>query len=639
MTNNTPLDTLSKYWGYERFRAPQEEIIQSALLGIDSLALLPTGGGKSICFQVPGLCQGGLTLVISPLVALMKDQVSRLNEKGIAATYINSSLAFHEIDRKLDLACEGTYRFLYLAPERIQNEVFQARLRRMPVQLLAVDEAHCISQWGYDFRPAYLEIHKIREVFPHIPIMALTASATVKVQKDIVEKLKLQSPEIFKKSFKRANLRYFVLKEENVTEKILEICTRVQGSGIVYARTRKRTEGLAKLLESKGLSAGFYHGGMSYSQRDEAQGKWIQQGFRIMVATNAFGMGIDKGDVRFVIHANLPTDIESYYQEAGRGGRDGQTALAIAFNNPIDLQEVKRWSEEKYPPWEQVQTHFEGICSYLKMHPSDKVSPVIEIDVAEVAHTLEIRPLKLYRSLQILNQEGVVNFQEGKDDFAYLQVTATPQTVLQYKAEHPDTERLIDYLLRTLGGTIYTQEQRFLPRSWARRLNMEEEELLHKLNRLHQHFLISYIPPKGMPSIQVLGPMRTLRKEEVNWDKYRFLRKQVMARFQEMESYIHQTDLCRSLFIQQYFGEKDHQPCGKCDVCIGRNKTQVSDKEFNRIQTALVRYLHRYPGTLYKEILHAVQAGSPAQKEKVLRYLLDKQVIQIAENGSLFLPK
>ena len=639
MENYSPLDILRQYWGYDSFRNPQEEIIQSVLSGMDSLALLPTGGGKSICFQVPGLCKEGLTLVISPLVALMKDQVSRLNEMGIAATFINSSLAFHEIDRKLDRACEGGYRFLYLAPERIQNDLFQARLPRMPVQLLAVDEAHCISQWGYDFRPAYLKIHEIREVFPQIPILALTASATTKVQEDIVQKLNLHSPKLFKKSFKRENLRYFVLEEENIMEKTLEICNRVQGSGIIYARTRKRTEHVADLLQKKGLSAGFYHGGMSYSDRDEAQKRWTGQECRIMVATNAFGMGIDKGDVRFVIHFNLPADVESYYQEAGRGGRDGQTALAIAFNNPVDLQEVKKWSEEKYPPWEQVQSHFEGICNYLKMLPSDTESPEVEIDVMELARALDTRPVRLYRSLQILTQEGILNFQEDQDDFAYLQVTASPQSVLQYKTQHKDTERVLEFLLRTLGGTIYTQEQRFLPRSWARKLNMEEAELLQKLTRLRQHFLVSFIPPKGMPSIQVLGPIRKLRKEEVNWDKYHFLREQVIIRFREMEAYTLQTKLCRSLFIQQYFGEKDHQPCGKCDVCIGRNKTQVSDKEFKDIQTALIRYLHRYPGTLYKEILHSVQAGSPAQKEKVLRYLLDKEVILISQNGSLNLPK
>ena len=637
--NQDPLDILTQYWGYTSFRAPQEEIIRSALKGKDSLALLPTGGGKSICFQVPGLVMGGLTLVISPLIALMKDQVENLNRKGIPATYINSSLAFHQIDYKLDQAVKGTYRFLYLAPERLQNDLFQTRLRQMPVSLLAVDEAHCISQWGYDFRPSYLHIHQIREIFPDLPIMALTASATDKVQEDIAQKLELKAPEVFRKSFKRDNLRYFVLQEENVEGKIVEIAQRVKGSGIIYARTRKRTTHLAKILQGHGISAGFYHGGMTYSERDEVQQEWISGKLRVIVATNAFGMGIDKGNVRFVLHYNLPSDLESYYQEAGRGGRDGDTSLSIAFNNPIDIHELRRWCRDKYPTWDQVQEHFDGICTHLRLPVNVVVHTATEVDISEMAQAMETRPLTLYRTLNLLHREGILHFHEGKDDFGYLRITATPESVLQYKTQHPASERLINFLLRTLGGTVYTEEQKFLPNDWARMLNYDKAELLALLKRLEAHHLISFIPPKGNPTLQVLGMRRKLRKDEVNWEKYTFLKAQMEFRLQEMLSYVQQSTQCRSLFIQHYFGESDHSPCGKCDVCIGRNKTKVSDNEFQTIQKALVQYIHLHPQISYRSILMEVQVGSPPQREKVLRYLLDKQVIQIASNGNLSMTK
>ena len=565
----------------------------------------------------------------------MKDQVESMNQKGIPATFINSSLAFHQIDRKLDMAAKGEFRFLYLAPERIHNELFRARLSKMPIKFLAVDEAHCISQWGYDFRPSYLLINQIREIFPQLPIIALTASATKHVQQDIIEKLDLRSPRVFKKSFKRENLRYFVLEEENVQRKMGEIAQRIRGSGIVYARTRKRTVQIANMLQKLEISAGYYHGGMTYSERNEIQQQWIENKLRVMVATNAFGMGIDKGDVRFVIHYNLPSDLESYYQEAGRGGRDGQTSLSIAFNNPIDIHELTRWSKEKYPPFEQVQTHFEGICKYLNIPLNEVIDSLYEVDLHEMAQALNSRAASLYRSLQILHQEGIIQFNEDKDDFGYLQITATPESVLQYKEQHPQSERLIDFLLRTLGGQVYSEEQRFLPKNWSRKLNYPPKELREILSRLDQHHLISFIPPKGKPSLRVLGLRRKLTKEELNWDKYNFLKEQEANRLKEMLTYISQKTLCRSLFIQQYFGEKDHLPCGKCDVCIGRNKTQVSDPEFASIQKALVQYVHQHPKILYRDILQKVTQGSPPQREKVLRYLLDKQVIHISANGEL----
>ncbi|MEO0472913.1 MAG: RecQ family ATP-dependent DNA helicase [Bacteroidota bacterium] len=629
---------MQKYWGYDAFRPMQEDIINSVLAGKDTLALLPTGGGKSICFQVPAMCQQGLTLVISPLIALMKDQVERLNRLGIPAAYVNSSMGYHQIDDRLQKAMDGTYRFLYLAPERIASDMFTQRLPNMPVRLLVVDEAHCISQWGYDFRPAYLKIASIRETCPQVPIIALTASATPEVRQDIEEKLELKAVQRFEKSFRRDNLRYFVFEEENPTERILRICQRTQGTGIIYARTRKLTTKLAAWLQEQGVSAAAYHGGMTNSARAAVQQDWLEDRRRIMVATNAFGMGIDKADVRFVVHYNLPFDLESYYQEAGRGGRDGKTALAIAFNNPPDLAELQRWNAEKYPSWKQLNEHYKLLCNFYNIPNDGKVDQLHEFHMRELVAATKVNALQLYASLKVLSNEGIIALQEDKDDFGYIQVTAQPQDVLRYKAQHPTMADLVDFLLRVMGGQVYSQEVRFLPEVWARSLDLPPLDLYHQLQKLHQHRIIFYQAPLDAPSIRFLKARHTLQKRHLNWDKYSFLKNQNERRMVEMLYYVQQTDVCRSLLIQQYFGEKAHQPCGKCDVCIGRNKTRVSDGEFKSLQKALLAFVGK-GGQTYRKVLTELPEGTPAQREKVLRYLLDKKVILSDGLGTLTLPE
>jgi ATP-dependent DNA helicase RecQ len=630
----SPLDLLKTHWGYDAFRTPQAEIIDHVIAGHDGLALLPTGGGKSLCFQIPGLALGGLTLVISPLIALMKDQVERLNQLGLRATYLTSSLKPREIDRRLQGAMDGQYQFLYLAPERIRSDMFQQRLPRMPVKLLAVDEAHCISQWGYDFRPAYLEIHRIREQLPQVPMLALTASATPEVQADIIAKLTLRSPGIFRKSFRRDNLRYFILPEENVVPRIVEICRRTLGTGIIYVRTRRLTTQLAKVLLGQGIAAAAYHGGLPNSERDQVQQDWLSGTHRVMVATNAFGMGIDKPDVRFVIHHNLPFDLESYYQEAGRGGRDGQTALAIAFQNPIDLAELQRWNRDRYPSWEQLQQHYQQLCTHFRVPNQGYDRSVHLLDLGGLASDLDLSPRKLYASLRVLNLEGLVAFAEDSDDYGYLQVTATPESVWHYKQNQPSSQAMLDYLLRIYGGEAYTQEVRFLPVHWAMRFGWTVEELEQKLQRLVQHEVLTYMPATGQPTLRFLRPRHLLTQAEVNWSKYQFLQAQNDRRLAALIGYVENTEVCRSLVIQHYFGEKAHDPCGRCDVCMGRHQTKVNDGEFRDIQRAIMAYLHRGPAS-YRDTLLQVTSGTPAQREKVLRYLIDKQLILSSLRGQL----
>lgn len=633
----TPLSVLKQYWGYPDFRDPQAHIIAAVLDGHDTLALLPTGGGKSICFQVPGLCLEGLTLVISPLIALMKDQVERLNSLGIPATYVNSSLGFRQIDRRLQAAMDGEYKFLYLAPERLQSDMFQLRLPHMQVSLIAVDEAHCISQWGYDFRPAYLQIASLRTFLPKVPIIALTASATPKVQEDMVEKLALHQPRRFSKSFRRDNLRYFVLPEENVQDRILTIARRTQGTGIVYARTRRATETMARKLVEVGLSAHAYHGGMKTSERNRIQEAWLSNEYRIIVATNAFGMGIDKPDVRFVVHYHLPMDLESYYQEAGRGGRDGQAALAIAFHHPSDIAEIKRWSAEKYPDWRQLAKHYKALCDFYRIPNMGEVDLVVGLDMAGLSKAAQSPALALYHSLRIFHNEGLLALHEDSDDYAYVQVIAAPTDILLFKNQHPQLADFIDFLLRTLGGEVFNQAVRFFPDQWVRRLGINIQTLDLHLQRLAQYQLIEYVPATSEPTIRFFKPKHTLTKAEVNWPKYQFLREQQAIRLRELLRYVEGNKVCRSLIIQHYFGEQAHQPCGRCDVCIGRHKVKLNDQAFKQLMGAMMTYIREKDPT-YRQVLHELPHGSPSQREKVLRYLLDKKIVLAGPAGELTIP-
>jgi ATP-dependent DNA helicase RecQ len=633
-TSLTIHEILKKYWHYDNFRPLQEDIIKSAIKGNDTLALLPTGGGKSLCFQVPGMFLAGMTIVISPLIALMKDQVERLTSIGIAATYLNGSLPNYLIDRRLQEAMDGKYKFLYIAPERISSQMFLQRLERMQVSLLVVDEAHCISQWGYDFRPSYLTINKIREIKKNIPCIALTASATPEVQQDIIQQLHLQKVKVFTKSFRRDNLRYFVVDEENVMPRILEITKRTLGTGIIYVRTRKNTEKIATYLTENGISAIAYHGGKTHSDRDKIQQAWIENTQRIIVATNAFGMGIDKPDVRFVVHYELPADLESYYQEAGRGGRDGKTALAIAFRNKIDIAELNRWNEERYPTWEQLEQVYLALCNYFQVPNEGNADDIHPFLLNILTKELHINARTLHTSVQLLHREGMLFLNEDAEDYAYIQVTASPESILAFKKNQPKSALLTDMILRNMGGAVYQREVPFLPNVWGIALNWSVEELEQQLQRLVQLDLITYQPASGTPTIRLLKNRNALSKNAMNWQKYVFLREQSDFRLNKMLEYIGKKTVCRSLLIQQYFGEKDTQNCGKCDVCIGRNKEEVNDNEFLTIQTKLLAHIKKQP-THYREVLQNITVGTPAQREKVLRYLLDKEIILSDNRGNL----
>ncbi|MBL0015387.1 MAG: ATP-dependent DNA helicase RecQ [Bacteroidetes bacterium] len=450
-------------------------------------------------FPSSGYGLDGLTIVISPLIALMRDQVEQLSRRDIPATYINSTLSSSDIDRKLQKAMNGDYKFLYLAPERLQTEMFAARVQKMNVSLIAVDEAHCISQWGYDFRPSYLEIAKLREWLPNVPVIALTATAPPSVREDIAQKLELKNPAIFTQSFRRENLHYIVEHSERIADRILEVVQKTQGTGIVYARTRKRVKAIAEYLQRNGVAAAAYHGGMKTSDRNDVQEAWIQDKIRMMAATNAFGMGIDKPNVRFVIHYNLPADPESYYQEAGRGGRDGLDSLALAFHNEQDCLELENFVSEKYPDWDTLNRHFDLLCDFYDVQADGPPAELLKLDLPAIAEKQRVNPVKLYNSIQILDQAGLMMLNEQPDDYAYLQILVRPQEILLYKERYSDRAFLLDFILRNLGGGVYQDDMRFLPAVWARMLDLELEKLNEYLLQFAARGIISYRRPRACP--------------------------------------------------------------------------------------------------------------------------------------------
>ncbi|MEM0999801.1 MAG: ATP-dependent DNA helicase RecQ [Bacteroidota bacterium] len=620
----TPLNILQEYWGYPAFRPQQEDIIESVLAGRDTMALLPTGGGKSICFQVPGMVLPGLTIVISPLIALMRDQVAHLNSRHIPAAYINSSLRRRDIDRKLQNAMDGRYKFLYLAPERLATDMFRARLPQMEVSLLAVDEAHCISQWGYDFRPAYLKIGELRETLPQVPAIALTATAPPRVQEDIQDKLELRDPAIFRKSFRRDNLSYRVISSERVPDRILQFLQDTPGSGIIYARTRKRTQALADLLQRHGESAAAYHGGMSATDRNHVQQQWIANKIRVITATNAFGMGIDKPDVRFVLHYNLPSDLESYYQEAGRAGRDGKAASAVAFDHPQDLHELERWVEEKYPSWEVFRKHYEIIANAYRLANTGVPERSFPFDPAEVGKRFQVHPLKLYNSVRIMDQRGLLSLQDGPDDYGYVRVAVRPADVLAYKDRFPDHAPLIDFLLRSLGGEVYREWMRFSPVVWARQLEWEVEVLERRLKQLAAREIIRYKAPRGEPTVRFLRPRQRLHPQLLNWSQYEFLGRQGKFRLEMLRRYAETpARMCRSRMLEKYFGEERADECGICDHCREKAAGKLTVGRIAEIRSAILRGVQADPAEI-RDLLAGIEVGTARQRLEVLRDMLDR---------------
>ncbi|EIM74566.1 ATP-dependent DNA helicase RecQ [Nitritalea halalkaliphila LW7] len=571
------LQVLRDTFGYQDFRPGQLDIVCSVLEGSDVLALLPTGGGKSICFQVPALAKEGICLVVSPLVALMKDQVDNLKKRGIKAAAIYSGMSKQEIDVTLDNCIYGGYKFLYVSPERLKSDLFLARYQQMKVGLLAIDESHCISQWGYDFRPPYLEIAAIRPLHPGVPCIALTASATLKVREDIIEKLALENPRVFVKSFSRKNLSYSVRHVENKVEKALEILARVPGSAIIYLRNRRGTRDIAEHLQRLGVSATFYHAGLDGEERGRRQEAWKRGDVRVMVSTNAFGMGIDKGDVRVVIHLDLPENLENYYQEAGRAGRDELLAYGVLLVHANDLKTLAERADQTYPEISYIRKVYQSLANYYRIAVGSSLLVHYDFNIQTFSDTYGLEPLQCYHAIRVLQEEGFILMNESFYASPSLRFLVDHGQLYEFQVRHERLDALIKLLLRFYGGELFVDYINFHEERLAAALGVSPKALREQLESLANKGIIDYNPRKDSPQITFLTARYDAGKLPLQAERIRQRRELVREKAQAMIRYCEQEDMCRANFISEYFGEETRVGCGVCDVCL-RKKRQVKQE-------------------------------------------------------------
>ncbi|HEX5171244.1 MAG TPA: ATP-dependent DNA helicase RecQ [Cyclobacteriaceae bacterium] len=581
---STALSILKKYWKHDQFRPLQEDIINSVLKKQDTLALLPTGGGKSVCFQVPGILMDGLCVVVTPLIALMNDQVDQLRKRGLDAVAIHSGMSRREIDIYLDNCIYGKVKFLYVSPERLQTEIFQERARQMNISLIAVDEAHCISQWGYDFRPAYLNIADLRGMIPTAPIIALTATATKDVQDDIVEKLLFNIPyEIFRKTFARQGLSIVIRKTDNKDKKLLEVLQRVKGSAIVYVRSRKATQEIATMLLKRNISASFYHAGLSMEDRLQTQQEWTSGHVRVIVATNAFGMGIDKSDVRLVIHLDLPENLESYYQEAGRAGRDEQRAYAAIIYDDADVSALQARVEQSYPSLAYLKKIYQALANYFQLALGSAEGESYDFDLHHFAERFHFHSGEAYNALKKLEEEGLIQFNESFYSPSQLRITVEPVKIYEFQVANVAFDALLKMLLRLYGGELYGGFVRISEPYLARALKISVDELINDLRHLDELQVVIYKPVKDQPQITFILPRQDAEHLGVDVQRMKERKDLVVAKMKAMVNFVTQLHQCRMLLIQDYFGEKSSDECHICDVCVSKRKKE------NHLEAAEVR--------------------------------------------------
>jgi ATP-dependent DNA helicase RecQ len=574
--------TLHDHWRFDSFKPMQEEIIRSVLAGKDTLAILPTGGGKSLCFQVPGMIREGLCLVISPLIALMKDQVENLRKKNITAFAIYSGMEKREVENCFGLAAESNCKFLYISPERIETKLFKEWLPALDIRLIAVDEAHCISQWGYDFRPPYLRIAALREELPRVPIIALTASATREVQADICEKLNFSNPGIFRQSFSRPNLSYSAFHVESKINKIVEILKNVNGSAIIYCQTRRKTKSIRDLLAMHGVSAEIYHAGLKQEERNQRQEDWKMNRIRVIVCTNAFGMGIDKPDVRSVIHADIPDCLENYYQEAGRAGRDGLRAYAVLLHAGKDFQEIESLPDQRFPSAEKIKKTYRALVNFLQLPAGTGESTYFDFDFKVFTKQFSLDPIEAVYSLKALEQEGILAFNEQVFLPAKIGFICGREALEEIDKTTPSLTLLIQTLLRTYSG-IFDQPVPVSEKFLARSLKKNLQELNSELEILCGRRIIEYFPQKDSPQIYFLQDRINTSDLKLENQRYGKRRKNFEHRILALLSYVNSESGCRQVLLNDYFGEKNTADCGICDHCLKNKKRRLSSDEFESV--------------------------------------------------------
>lgn len=623
---------LKKYWGYDDFRGIQREIIESIGSGHDTLGLMPTGGGKSITFQVPALAMEGVCVVITPLIALMKDQVHHLRQRGIMAAAIYSGMQHDDIIRILENCILGSTKLLYVSPERLGSGLFQTKLRHMKVSFITVDEAHCISQWGYDFRPSYLQIAEIRRICPDVPVLALTATATPKVVEDICDKLTLSTPHtfnIFRMSFERKNLTYLVSHAMDKRTELIQLLNGEKGAAIVYVRSRRHAREVAELLTEAGLSATFYHAGLEHAVKDQRQRDWQHDRVRIMVATNAFGMGIDKPDVRIVAHYDCPDSIEAYFQEAGRAGRDGQPSRAILLYNAADEPKLRKRISDTFPEKEYIRKVYDHLAYYYQIATGDGYGVSREFYIDDFCRKFNHFPIRVHAALQILQRAGYIEYTEEQDNQARVRFLVTRDDLYRLRGDSPNEERVIVALLRSYGGLF--ADYGFIDESMiANQCGMKSHEVYQTLKGLSEKHILHFIPRKQVPYIRYMQRREDSEHVQLSKEVYEERLTQYKERIEAMLRYAKDNSRCRSRQLLEYFGEKDTKDCGQCDVCHHTSKTDIQQAKQQILTLLSDRQRHHVTELLRLQL-------PKEELDKALTYLLQEEYI-MQKDGYLIIP-
>lgn len=620
---------LKQYWGYDRFRPLQEDIIHSILEGKDTLGLMPTGGGKSLTFQVPAMGMEGVCIVVTPLIALMKDQKDNLRNRGIKATAVYSGMTREEIIIALENCIFGNYKFLYVSPERLTSELFLAKLRAMKVSMLVVDESHCISQWGYDFRPAYLKIAEIRELLPDVPVLALTATATQEVVNDIQERLHFRKKNVFKKSFDRSNLAYIVRKSENKNGDLLRILQKVEGTAIVYVRSRKRTKEIADYLVANGISADHYHAGLSHETKEKKQEAWKSGDCRVIVSTNAFGMGIDKPDVRVVVHTDLPNSPEEYFQEAGRAGRDEQKAYAVALYAGSDKAKLKKRISDAFPERDFIISVYNSLGNFYQIAVGAGFEGVFDFDLSKFCGAYKYPMIPTHHALKILQQAGYMEYDEEADSLSRLLFTIRRDDLYRLKEFDQKTTTLINVILRSYTGLfadyVFIREEQLIQRS-----GLSRQDIYERLVMLTRQHILHYIPAKKGPLI--VYTQSRVEPDYVSIPKsvYEERRNRYAHRIESMLEYVSSEEYCRTRILLKYFGEKSYHDCGRCDICVERKEGRLTAALFAEIETGIRRLLNTEPVT-QEQIVDGLDYPEKHVIE-TLRFLIDEGYVTEFEN-------
>lgn len=626
---------LKEYWGFTVFRPLQEDIIKTVLNRTDCLALLPTGGGKSICFQVPAIAMEGLCLVITPLIALMKDQVENLRRKGITSFFIHSGMSRNEVMNTLKTAGNSNCKFLYVSPERLETRIFREYLLSLGVKLIAVDEAHCISQWGYDFRPSYLRIASLREDLPGVPVLALTASATPGVQKDICEKLLFEKETVFRQSFERPNLSYSVFNVSARINKVEEVLSKVAGTGIVYCRSRKKTKEISELLNMKGISADFYHAGLTQDERNEKQEAWLNDKTRVIVCTNAFGMGIDKPGVRVVVHVDVPDSLENYYQEAGRAGRDGKRSYAVLLANEKDLKALENSTDKKFPGQEEIRKTYKALMNHLQIPSGTGEGNYYDLDAAKFIKDFQLEAGTVLSALKTLEQEELLYFNDNVFIQSKLQVIAGRKQLLEFEKEQPEFEPLLKTILRSYEGVL-DQPVNLNEKNISSTLRISVDAIIRKINELDKYGIVEYIPRKEKPQVYLF--QNRVRAEDLKIDMVRYNKRKKLydERIKAMCDFINSSTLCRSVLIGRYFGDDKIKPCGICDNCISKKKKDIGASEFDDLSSAIISELKISPLTM-KELFLKLNTVSRDKIKEAVRFLQSEEKLIFNDSGYMIL--